>query len=167
MERSIVRCRIEPPQGGDFVWKTMVLDPDAEFTDPAKPPSAAAPQGAKPYHGHPLLEETRIEGWCLGAVSDPFEPDCDEGCTIGDAFVEAPDGSRAGLLWTLDESPKFGVLMEPDGGRWGVFHFTVLKPIANVADLREAFAAMLPALKGLYEQFGPGSAKPGDSPPTA
>jgi hypothetical protein len=157
MERSTFRCRIEPPLGGDYAWKTMVLDPNAELADPSKPPFAAAPPGSKPYYGHPLLEETRIDGWCLGVVTDPFEPDCKGGCTIGDAFVEAPDGSRAGLVWTLDENPKFGVLRQPDCGRWGVFHFTVPKPIASMADLREVFVAMLPALKGLYQRFRPGS----------
>ncbi len=162
MDRSTFRCRIEPPSGGDFVWKTMVLDPNVEFADPSKPPFAAAPPNSKPYYGHPLLEETRIEGWCLGAVTDPFEPDCERGCTIGDAFVEAPDGGRAGLVWTLDEIPRFAVLREPDYGRWGVFHFTVLKPIASMADLRQAFSAMLPALKELYQRFRQAKGEPGD-----
>ncbi len=102
MDRSTFRCRIEPPSGGDFVWKTMVLDPNVELTDPSKPPFAAAPPNSRPYYGHPLLEETRIEGWCLGAVTDPFEPDCERGCTIGDAFVEAPDAAAPGWCgpWT-------------------------------------------------------------------
>jgi hypothetical protein len=111
--------------------------------------------GLQPYYGHPLLEETRIEGWCLGAVTDPFEPDCEKGCTIGDAFVQAPDGSRAGLVWEFHEEPMFAVLCEPDLGRWGVFHFTVSHPIAEMDDLRDAFTAMLPVLKLLYERFHP------------
>jgi hypothetical protein len=155
VKRSSFRCRVESPLGGDPVWKYMVLDANAKLTDPSKPPFAAAPPGSKPYHGHPLLEETRTEGWCLGVVTDPFEADCESGCTIGDAFVEAPDGSRAGLVWTFDERPKFAVLREPDSGRWGVFHFTVLKPIAGMDDLRDAFAVMLPALKMLYDRFHP------------
>jgi hypothetical protein len=159
MQRSTFGCRIEPPLGGDFVWKPMVIDPGAELTDPSKPPFLAAPPGSKPYHGHPLLEETRTEGWCLGAVTDPFEPDCEGGCTTGDAFVEAPDGSRAGVVWTVDERPRFGVVCRPDRGRWGVFHFTVLAPIASMDDIREAFTAMLPALKGLYKRVRPGGAE--------
>lgn len=155
MQRSQFRCCVEPPGGGHAVWKTMVLDPAAVRSDPAKPPFASAPLGAPPYYGHPLLEETRHGGWCLGVITDPFEPDCDAGCTIGDAFVESPDGRRAGLVWTLDEAPRFAVLQEPDARRWGVFHFTVLRPIANMSDLRDAFAAMLPALEMLHERFVP------------
>ena len=163
MKRSSFRCRVEPPLGGETVWKTMVLDPSAQFTDPSKPPFLASPPGSPPYYGHPLLEETRSEGWCLGVITDPFESDCDAGCTIGDAFVEAPDGSRAGLVWTLDTQPRFAVIREPDCGRWGVFHFTVLQPIAKMDELREAFVALLPALKMLRERFQPKLGEPGES----
>jgi hypothetical protein len=162
MRRSGFRCQIEPPLGSKPVWKTMVLDPDAELTDPSKPPFVTAPSGSRPYHDHPLLEETRIEGWCIGVVTDPFEPDCEGGCTIGDAFVEAPDGSRAGLVWTVGERPMFGMVCQPDSRRWGVFHFTVPAPVASMVDLRAVFTAMLPTLKGLYEQFRPGTAEPGE-----
>jgi hypothetical protein len=163
MRRSVLRCRIEPPAGGEPVWKTMVLDPAVELADPSKPPFVTAPPGSRPYHGHPLLEETRIGGWCLGVVTDPFEPDCDGGCTIGDAFVQAPDGSRAGLVWTLDQKPTFGMLCQPDSRRWGVFHFTLPAPIASMVRLRAAFAAMLPTLLGLYERSRTGAPEPGTS----
>jgi hypothetical protein len=152
VQRSQFRCRIEPPEGGEPVWKSMVIDPASGLPD-TKPPFAQARHGSPPYHGHPLLEETRHGGWCLGAITDPFEADCEAGCTIGDAFVEAPDGGRAGLVWVLGDEPKFAVIRPPDLGRWGVFHFTVLRPIAGMADLREAFAGMLPALEQLRERY--------------
>lgn len=155
MKRSDFRCRLQSPLGGDPIWKSMVIDAAAQSTDPSKPPFASSPPGAKPYHGHPLLDETRIEGWCLGAVTDPFEADCESGCSIGDAFVEAPDGSRAGLVWTVDATPKFAVLMKPDGIRWGVFHFTTPQPISSMDGLRNSFAAMLPVLKELYDRHHP------------
>ena len=152
-KRSKFRSRVEPPVGGKGLWKKMVLDENVELNDPSKPPFISAPPGSKPYFGHPLLEETRTDGWCLGIVTDPFEPDCAEGCTIGDAFVEAPDGSRAGLVWTVEPTPRFAVLCEPDGERWGVFHFSVLRPITTMEDLQEAFVVMVPALEMLYERF--------------
>lgn len=167
MKRSQFRCRVESPLGGEPVWKTMMIDPDATLLDPSKPPFASAPPGSPPYYGHPLMEETRHEGWCLGVVTDPFEPDCDAGCTIGDAFVEAPDGRRAGLVWTLDNQPRFGVLRQPDLGRWGVFHFTVLQPIADMAVLRAAFGAMLPALEMLHKRFGPNANEQNTQPSAA
>jgi hypothetical protein len=155
VEKIQFRCRVEPPGGGEPVWKSMVLDPEAVRPDPSKPPFASSPPGSPPYYGHPLLEATRHGGWCLGVITDPFERDCEAGCSIGDAFVEAPDGGRAGLVWTVSDEPKFGVIRPPDLGRWGVFHFTVLRPITDMAGLREAFAAMVPALEMLHRRFVP------------
>jgi Tol biopolymer transport system component len=96
----------------------MVVDP-AEAVDPTRPPFAAHSPGSKAYHGHPLLEATRVAGWCLGVITDPLESDSARGCSIGDAFVEAPDGSRAGLVWKVNDTPRFAVLMNPDAARWG------------------------------------------------
>ena len=72
----------------------------------------APPPGAEAYHGFPLVGQTRQGGWCLGAITDPFEADTPEGCTIGDLFVEAPDGRRAGLVWDVDPQGKPRVLRD-------------------------------------------------------
>jgi hypothetical protein len=165
MERSTFRCQIEHPLTGEAIWKTMVIDPQAEI-DRSKPPFVAAPAGSKPYYGHPLLEFTRFEGWCLGVVTDPFEADCESGCTIGDAFVEAPDGTRAGLVWTVDFAPRLTVLSLPDSNRWGVFHFTATQPIATMEQLRDAFVFILPTLKNLRLRYQAGGVAP-DAPPKA
>lgn len=40
--------------------------------------------------------------------------------TWGDAFVVAPDGSRAGLVWESQVSdPFFNEVLAPDDDRWG------------------------------------------------
>jgi len=160
LERTSWRSLIEHPVTGEVVSKTLVIDPGAELIDRSEPPFATALPGSKAYYGHPLLEATRVEGWCLGVVTDPFEPDCDSGCTIGDAFVEAPDGSRAGLVWALDEAPRFAVLFLPDSKRWGVFYLAVEQPIATMEQLRDAFTFMLPALKHLRLRYAPGGVEP-------
>jgi len=104
MNSSTFRCLVESPLGGAGVWKTMVLDPPAAIRDPSKPPPVSAPPDSPPYFGHPLVPETAVDGWCLGVVTDPFEADTDAGCTLGDAFVQAPDGTRAG--WCGPSTPS-------------------------------------------------------------
>jgi hypothetical protein len=152
MVRTDCKARIENPLTGQFIWKTMVADP-AVAVDPTKPPSVDRVPGSKPYFGHPVLEGTRFDGWCFGVVTDPFEADCDQGCTIGDAFVEAPDGSRAGLVWMVDDDRRFAVLSEPDSARWGVFLFAVAQPINSMAQLVDAFALMLPTFQMLHARY--------------
>jgi hypothetical protein len=150
LQRSRLRSFVETPLRPAGVEKTLLLDPAAETLDLARPAFLAAPPGAPAYHGFPLLDELRTGGWCLGAVTDPFESDSEEGCTIGDLFVEAPDGRRAGLSWNVDPSPRFAVLQPPSGNRWGVLHFTFSSPIRDMAGLKEAFAAMLPVLQQVH-----------------
>lgn len=150
LQRSSFRSEVNTPLRSDGVMKTMVIDPVALTTDADKPAFMAPPPGAAAYYGFPLLEQTRQEGWCLGAVTDPFEADTPEGCTIGDLFVESPDGGRAGLVWNVDPQPRFAVLGQREGQRWGLFHFTFLRPIATIADLQEAFGHLLPVLRQLH-----------------
>src|SRR4029079_3627381 len=53
------------------------------------------------YDGFPLVEETRTDGWCYGAVTEFNEPECHpNGCESGNGFVETPDGARIGLVWS-------------------------------------------------------------------
>jgi hypothetical protein len=152
MLRTSLRCRIENPVTREYVWKTMVIDP-TEAADTCIPPFVNRPPGSKPYHGHPLLDECQIDGWQFGVITDPFEPDCELGCTIGDAFVEAPDGSRAGLVWMVEDELRFAVLTEPDEDRWGIFVFSVEQPIGNMAQLVEAFTPMVPSLQMLHARY--------------
>ncbi len=95
------------------------LDPDAQSADSSVPAFLARPKDAPVYHGFPMLEDSRTDdGWCSGTVS---EPDCPEGIDWGDAFVVAPDGSRAGIIGEVGKS-KMEVSVQPDEGRWSVFH---------------------------------------------
>jgi hypothetical protein len=92
------------------------LDPEAGSAAPTLPAFLDRPQGAPVYHGFLLLEESRTaDGWCFGSISD-F--DCPEGRNWGDAFIVAPDGSRAGIVWEVG-APGIERIMLPDGDRWG------------------------------------------------
>jgi len=153
--RSSFTSFVQTPLHEQGVPKTILIDPTAPTADPSKPAFMTPPAGAKPYHGFPLLEETRQDGYCLGIITDPFEKDCADGCTIGDGFIEAPDGTRAGLMWNLYHEPRFAVVRPPHDAVWGTFLFTVPRPIACMDDLKRLFAEILPILKDLYARFHP------------
>src|ERR1041384_8772115 len=83
--------------------KAILQDPDAESSDPELPAFLAPPEGAPVYHGFGLIEETRTDGWCYGAIT-AFDED-PNGCEDGDGFVVAPDATRAGLIWDVGDFP--------------------------------------------------------------
>ncbi len=125
------------------------FDPDAASADPTLPAFLARPAGAPVYHGFPLVEETRTDGWCYGAITDYEDP---EGRKAGDGFVVAPDGSRAGLVWSTGDF-ETRQICEPEPNRWGVYEIAFPRSIRNVADLAYCFRAVLPQLKALHAKF--------------
>jgi hypothetical protein len=130
------------PQG-----KPLRLDPEAESDDPSLPGFIAPPQGSPAYHGFPLLEESRdAGGWCFGTISDY---DCPEGRNWGDAFVVAPDNSRAGIIWHVGP-PEVEVSLPPDVSRWGVYALGFARVVHNRQELVEQLKAWLPELQRLH-----------------
>ena len=83
---------------------------------------------------------------------DFLEKDSDEGCTIGDAFIEGPDGTRAGITWEVGKEFLFTTIIEPDSDRWGVYFFTVIEAVNSLPDFNNNFSLMLPKIKQLYQQ---------------
>jgi hypothetical protein len=134
------------------VTKTLVLDPQAESSNPEKPAFLAPPDGAKAYHGHPLITESCIDGYCYGAITDFLQADTEAGCTIGNAFVQAPDGSRAGFMWEVRKERGYLTVEGPDNKRWGLYYFGIASPILTTTDMRDMFKGILPTLKKLHEQ---------------
>ena len=78
----------------------MAPDPLAESASQTESAFIAMPADAPVYHGFQILSDVVVEGFTFGKISD-FEG---ESCTEGDAFVVAPDNSRAGLVWEVSES---------------------------------------------------------------
>ena len=133
--------------------KTILQDPNAESSDPSKPAFLARPEEAPVYYGFPLVEETRTDGWCFGAITAFEDPD---GCDYGDGFVVAPDGSRAGLVWEVGEAPVCEVCA-PDDSRWGVYALSFPKVVRKVEDLVECFRSVLPELKRIHHEITRGA----------
>ena len=128
--------------------RCITNDPTAETSDPSLPGFLARPVGSPVYHGFVVVPETYTDGWCLGAITDFIDP---SGCTFGDAFVIAPDGSRAGLVWEVGTDPLQQIL-PPGPGRWGVYAVSFPHSMRTVDDMVSAFRAILPQLKLAYDQ---------------
>ncbi len=135
----------KPPEG-----LPIRLDPEAESADPSLPAFLARPEGAPVYYGFPLLAESRTaDGWCFGTISDC---DCVAGCDWGDAFVVAPDGSRAGLIWEVG-AVELKVAIPPDESRWGVFNLGFEYPVHDDNELVEQLRQWLPELRRLHQEW--------------
>jgi hypothetical protein len=126
--------------------KAIRMDPEAQSTDPSLPAFLARPSGSPVYHGFPLVEESRTDGWCYGAITQFEEA---EGCEAGDGFVVAPDDSRAGLVWSVGTFPTEAVC-EPDADRWGVYAVAFPHAVRNVDDLVACFREVLPELQAIH-----------------
>ena len=123
---------------------------DTRSADSSVPAFLARPEDAPVYHGFPLLENSRTDdGWCFGTIS---EPECAEGRDWGDAFVVAPDGSRAGIIWEVGES-KIEVSIPPDENRWGVFHVGFTRRVHDEEGLVEQLREWLPELRRLHRDW--------------
>jgi hypothetical protein len=132
----------ERPRG-----RRILLDPNAQSADPELPAFLARPSGAPVYHGFPLIEETRTEdGWCFGAITE-FTDDAD----AGDAFVEAPDGTRAGIVWQVG-SGEIAEILPPEPSRWGVYAVWFQDPIASRDKFVAALLALVPQLRRIHER---------------
>ena len=112
------------------------LDLTAESADPSLLPFMSPPQGAPPYYGFEVLN-IEVDGFRMGVISDFFDdPTAAEG---GDGFIVAPDGSRAGLVWKLDEPYAFRTV-EDSENRWGVWLVGISEPLVDLASAQRVFA---------------------------
>jgi hypothetical protein len=134
----------------DYPPKRLNLDESATTTSANLPASLSRPKGAPVYHGFNLVDETRTDGWCFGAITE-FEDE--EGCDWGDGFVVAPDGRRAGIVWEVGEG-DIQIVAPPNETRWGVYAVWFPRTVRTVDDLVFNFRQVLPGLKKRYEDVG-------------
>jgi hypothetical protein len=65
----------------------------------------------------------------------------------GDAWVRAPDGGIAGLIWETGSPEYLRVATEPDPtGRWGTFAVRLDLPMTTDAEAEAYLRALLPRL---------------------
>ena len=124
------------------------------MSNPADTARGGPLPGSAVYHGYVIVPETCTEGWCLGTISDLDEPGGDES---GDAFVVAPDGRSATLVWDVGDEPLTEIL-PPDAERWGVYSISFPTAVRSAEDLATAFRAVLPQLQAVYAAVRAGKA---------
>jgi hypothetical protein len=100
---------------------------------------------AAAYHSFPLIDGSEKEGFKFGRITIPTESS-----TWGDAYVVAPDGSRAGIVWHVDGHASPQVVIPPEPGRWGVYSFGFAEPARSLEDLVTKLHGVLPEIKAYY-----------------
>jgi hypothetical protein len=128
--------------------RPLAIDASAQSVSPTEPAFIAPPEGAV-YHGFVVLNDVTADGFTRGKITD-FEA---EPCYEGDAFVIAPDGSRAGLVWEIHEPPYFSEVAPFDTSRWGVWGVGFCLPMNSRENARRNLASILPELKLRWAQW--------------
>jgi len=129
--------------------RRIALDPLAKSASRTEPAIIAKPEGAPMYHGFQILSDVVVEGFTFGKISD-FNA---EPCTEGDAFVIAPDNSRAGLVWEVSGNSYFQEVCPADSNRWGVWPASFPHPMTNHENVRRNFEHILPQLKRRWQEW--------------
>jgi HEAT repeat protein len=124
--------------------RIVALDPEAVSADDELPAFMAPPPDAPAYYGFVVLDDIEVEGFRLGKISD-FEamPDM----VSGDAFIVAPDNSRAGLVWELAHEVFAREICLMDEGCWGVWSVGFLYPMTTRDNMRRNLQSILPFLR--------------------
>jgi hypothetical protein len=130
--------------------RPLKLDPTAVAADPSVPAFLAPPSGTPVYYGFPIVDGAESEGFQFGMITDFLEkPDSD-----GDAYVIAPDGSRAGLIWESEvKKPYFNEVIAPEVDRWGVWAVGLSLPLRTAEDARRYLVALVPDLRRKWEEW--------------
>ena len=110
------------------------------------------------YSRFPLVPETELDGWVYGAITEFINPEYHpKGTPDGDGYIQAPDGSRAGLVWDVGK-PRVRTI-DANTDDWGLYHIWFPKPIRTVNDLRKGFLQVLPSLQRMYRKRNPKAVK--------
>jgi hypothetical protein len=135
--------------------RPLAIDATARSASLTEPAFIARPEGAPVYYGFVVLDDVTVDGFTIGKITDwEAEP-----CEAGDAFVIAPDGGRAGLVWEFCDPSYFREIMPIEAGRWGVWGVGFHLPMNSRENARKNLDSILPELKlrwaELKMQFNP------------
>jgi len=123
--------------------RPLTLDASAESVNPNLPAFLARPESAPVYHGFPIVEGVEVEGFRLGMITD-FEASPED----GDAYVIAPDGSRAGLVWCVGDTAGLEEVCPLEISRWGVWAVTFPEAMKTKDAMQRNLATVLPTAQG-------------------
>ena len=122
--------------------RPLAIDSEAKSASPTEPAFIARPDDAPVYHGFVVLDDVTVGGFTLGKITDwEAEP-----CVDGDAFVIAPDGTRAGLVWETCGTPHFREVLPIETARWGVWDVGFRLPMNSRDNARWNLESILPEL---------------------
>ncbi|GAA4117742.1 hypothetical protein GCM10022415_15940 [Knoellia locipacati] len=71
----------------------------------------------------------------------------------GDAWVKAPDGSLAGLIWETGEPAYFRASIAPDEARWGTYAVQLPLPLTSNDEAAAYLSALLPDLRVRWHEW--------------
>jgi hypothetical protein len=129
--------------------RPLAIDPKSASASPTEPAFVARPEGAAVYYGFVTLDDIAIEDFTLGKITDwEAEP-----CDTGDAFVIAPDGSRAGLVWEICDPSYFQEVVPIESDRWGVWGVGFVLPMTSRQNARRNLESILPQLKSRWAEW--------------
>lgn len=106
-----------------------------------------------PYKGFPIVEETGVDGWYYGLITEHIEPDMyPDGTEDGDGFVITPNEDIAGIAWEVGTGEIYEIC-EPDKHRWGVWGVYFERRINTLDDIIYNFHKFLPELQAKYYEI--------------
>jgi len=126
--------------------RPLCVDPDAKSADGDLPAFMARPEGEPVYYGFVILDDVEVDRFKLGMITD-FESSPRD----GDAFVVAPDDTRAGLVWDVGEYQGLEEVCPIEAGRWGVWGVSFPEPMEDKQAMTRNLAFILPDLKEKYK----------------
>ena len=139
----------ERTPGTPPVGHRLAIDETAESLSADAPAFVAKPPGAPVYHGFRVLSDVVIDGFTFGTITD-FEA---EPATVGDAFVIAPDGSRAGLVWEVSPEDTFAMVCPETDDRWGVWAVSFPLPMSCRQNAALNLEHLISRLKPKWESW--------------
>jgi hypothetical protein len=139
----------ERKKSGTPTGRPLAVDPTAASSSKHEPGFIARPPDAPVYHGFQILDDVAIEGFKFGKITD-FDA---EPCEYGDAFVVAPDYSRAGLVWEVSDEYSFREVCPLERTRWGVWGVAFAQTMTSHENVRRNLQSILPELKKRWQEW--------------
>jgi hypothetical protein len=129
--------------------RPIAFEPKATSASASESAFIARPAGEPVYYGFQVLDDVVVQGFTLGKITD-FEA---EPCQEGDAFVVAPDNSRAGLVWEVVDSVSVSQVSPLEADRWGVWAVSFPHPMNSHENARRNLEIILPTLKEKWNEW--------------